>query len=258
VLRLLPDCLRIGLFGADSWILSRDGETLGRLSSAALHTKDGLLGLLDAMLREHKTKARNGSFVDVVTSDALFSIIMFPWHDSLATTDELTNYARLKISDSTNRRSPDLCVHVIQRHFGEAGIAYSIPQSLLIEISDIVSQNGFLLRRITPLSAVMHSKCSAGLHRNSVLTFAIDGQRATAHLYKNRRLVCYEAEPMVSELQGVLKRLFARTLRQNNIPNVVQLWFARDEDICRDFTKQYFSEDNDTPIFTPIARRKIV
>jgi hypothetical protein len=257
VLRLLPDKLRVGLFGASSWIRSNNGETLGRLSPTALHTKDGLLGLLDAVLNEHREKARKGSFVDIVTSDALFSIITFPWQDALTTTDELKTYALLQISDSTVQHCLDLRVHVLQSHFGETGIAYSVTQPLLIEMTDIVSKHGFQLRRITPLSAVMYSKCTVGFQQNSVLAFAVDGQRATAHLYRNLRLVSYEVEPIASELQGVLKRLFARTLRGNDTPNVIQLWCAHDENVDRNSTMQYFS-GGDMPIFTPISRYEII
>ena len=258
MLRLLPDPLRIGLFSGESWIRTRTGETLGRLAATDRPSNAGLLGLLDAMLLEHKDKAKQASHVEIVASDALFSIVALPWQDELTTPGELENYARLKLEESLAEIDDGSPVQVLQRHFGALGFAYSVSGMLVSEAREIVSRHGFRLKRFAPLSAAMHSDCANGPRRKSLLALAADGPRVTAHLYLNRRLHSYEVEAAMDDQKLVILRLLSRTLRKAVHPSVVQHWLANPNGTLSEIVQQHFSSETVKLEVTPIPRSQII
>ncbi len=258
MLRLLPDPLRVGLFTAESWIRTRSGETLGRLPPDTRPSKDGLLGLLDLLLREHKAKSKPGSDVEIVASDALFSIVALPWQDELVSTDELENYARLKLGESLSGVNVAARVHVLQRHFGATGLACATSNALLEETQQVVAKYGFRLSRFAPLSSVIHASCTDERIKTPLLALAVDGLRVTAHLYINRRLKAYEVESTTSDPKQFIKRLLSRTLQQAPSISIVQLWGASSHAINSQLAAQYFSHSEETTVFASIPRRQIL
>lgn len=207
---LLPEKLSGGLFPDQCW-LKRGRATVEHAfvcnsGDAAASVVAGLGAMLDAQI----PVLRKGARVSLMLSDSFAALAALPWHAQLTAPEEIKGYAVACFERQGLSMNNGWVMHAEFRRPGSMGLAYALPEPLVVGVASVLEKRGLTLERLLPVSAWAYWRLPQLRADGQQLVVLREQGRIAAMVFDRTGLQGIDVEPVASSAQAAFGRLLRR------------------------------------------------
>ncbi len=219
MLRLWPKHIYAGLFPRHCWLLGHPPLS----SESPSGDIDDMLVSFDALLGAHAASLRKGTLIELTVSDSIAVIVTLHWQSELGRKDELHAYARSCLEHQGMPSNDSWVSQYDYLRFGEMGIAYAIPRTVLDNLVRIAAKHEVKLASVLPVSVVAYGRRPKRMRDGVSLVLLNELQRCSALVFNSNGLLEHVIEPATGGSAAALKRLLTRVASNAHV-NSIDSW----------------------------------
>ena len=253
---LWPEYLTLGVFPGACWLQPASGPMVAaaEIDRAAPHVD--MLDAVDALLERRAGGWGKRASVEVVVSDTVGLTVALPWQENLSAPEQVRAYARVLLESQHAIDGKAWTVDAGFRHFRSMGVGVALPEEWLARLTERLALRGLRLRGVLPVSAVAYWQARSLAARGQTVLLLEEGTRATALVYRDKRLHAIDAQPLLGDAGEGGERLCRRLQALYGEVRDVALWSLSDSELLAGAVKRCLPDVS--PVKLPVGhwRRK--
>lgn len=253
---LWPEYLTLGVFPGACWLQPAGGPMVGLAEIDRPGPHVDVLDAVDALLERRAGGWGKRATVEVVVSDTIGLTVALPWQDNLSTPEQVRAYARVLLESQHAIDGKAWTIDAGFRHFKSMGVGVALPEEWLARLVERLALRGLRLRGVLPVSAVAYWQARRLSARGQSVLLLEEGTRATALVYRDKRLHAIDAQPLLGDAGEGGERLCRRLQALYGNVREVALWSLSDSELFAGAVKRCLPDV--APLTLPVGhwRRK--